>query len=502
MSGWKVQLAVYDISMGMASQMSMALLGEQIEAIYHTGIIVYGKEFFFGGGIQQCPHEQFVSAHGGIRPIQMLDLGTTDVPEDVFQDFLREISPRFTMATYDLIKNNCNNFTDACSDFLLGKGIPQHIVGLPERVFSTPLGQMLRPMIENMQNSINTPGGGMTLDPFANSGATIPPSVPAASAAPAPAPSPPPVPAGWVTSPAAAPGPAPASSQQPATSAPEASGATFSGPPSTPTLDKYSKPLLSADRNGVKSIVDGLKKKVEHVDGLSLSEAQLQVLDGIADATTAKTAVPEGTAALLTLLMSEGPATLHFSTLCVLRVAVLPPMEGIASDMETVLRLLLTKLREDTITSLAAVVMGLCVLTNLFATEAGLSFLLTPDVLEGCLDLALQKLHHERTDVRLLACTVLHNYALHLPPTEDNTSAPDQATQILLGVVEGLENEIDEQSCLRRCLSVGHLIKKYGTSMAGLIVELEFDAPLRDISSAQRFGEETRAVAAEIISLV
>jgi len=171
MSSWKVELAVYDISMGMASQMSMAILGQQIEAIYHTGIIVYGKEFFFGGGIQQCAHEQFVSQHGGIRPIQIMELGHTDIPEEVFQDFLRELSPRFTMATYDLIKNNCNNFSDACADFLLGKGIPEHIVGLPERVFSTPMGQMLKPMIEGMQNSINNPE--QRIDALQTMGATL-----------------------------------------------------------------------------------------------------------------------------------------------------------------------------------------------------------------------------------------------------------------------------------------------------------------------------------------
>ena len=35
--------------------------------------------------------------------------------------------------------------------FLLGKGIPDHIVNLPKIVFSTPGGAMLRPMVEGMQ---------------------------------------------------------------------------------------------------------------------------------------------------------------------------------------------------------------------------------------------------------------------------------------------------------------------------------------------------------------
>lgn len=46
-----VQLFVYDISGGMAKQFSRQLIGQQVDGIWHTGIVVYGKEFYFGGGI-------------------------------------------------------------------------------------------------------------------------------------------------------------------------------------------------------------------------------------------------------------------------------------------------------------------------------------------------------------------------------------------------------------------------------------------------------------------
>lgn len=42
----------------------------------------------------------------------------------MFEDFNREITPRFTAQTYDLMKHNCNNYTDESAKFLLGKGIP------------------------------------------------------------------------------------------------------------------------------------------------------------------------------------------------------------------------------------------------------------------------------------------------------------------------------------------------------------------------------------------
>ena len=46
-----VKLNVYDMSQGMARQMSMQMVGKQIDGIWHTGIVIYNKEFYFGGGI-------------------------------------------------------------------------------------------------------------------------------------------------------------------------------------------------------------------------------------------------------------------------------------------------------------------------------------------------------------------------------------------------------------------------------------------------------------------
>ncbi|GAB9474375.1 Peptidase [Globisporangium polare] len=152
-----VSLRVYDLSRGMARQLSPALLGKQIDGIWHTGLLVYGKEYFFGGGIQVMAPELVVARYG-MQPVQVIPLGTTSVPIERFEDFLRQISPRFTAATYDLLNNNCNNFSNELALFLLGVGIPQHILDLPNEALSTPLGAMLRPMIENMQREMNATG--------------------------------------------------------------------------------------------------------------------------------------------------------------------------------------------------------------------------------------------------------------------------------------------------------------------------------------------------------
>jgi ankyrin repeat protein len=81
------------------------------------------------------------------RPTKSLDLGFTELPEEIFMEFLREVSPRFTQETYNVLNHNCNNFTNECAQFLLGEGIPKDIVDLPMQFMNTPIGKMLSPML-------------------------------------------------------------------------------------------------------------------------------------------------------------------------------------------------------------------------------------------------------------------------------------------------------------------------------------------------------------------
>lgn len=39
----KVVLGVYDITQGMAKGMSMMIIGQQVDAVYHSSLMVYGK---------------------------------------------------------------------------------------------------------------------------------------------------------------------------------------------------------------------------------------------------------------------------------------------------------------------------------------------------------------------------------------------------------------------------------------------------------------------------
>ena len=43
-----------------------------------------------------------------------------------------------------------SNLLDQVCNFLVGKGVPEHISGLPAEFLETQLGKALKPMIENM----------------------------------------------------------------------------------------------------------------------------------------------------------------------------------------------------------------------------------------------------------------------------------------------------------------------------------------------------------------
>jgi thioredoxin len=161
------------------------LTGKQFDLIPHTGIEVYGVEYFFGGGVQALPPAT-VEATFGMKPCEVLPLGSTALPKEVFEDFLKEIAPRFTSETYNLFTHNCNNFSNELAQFLLGEGIPSRIVDMPQvsaspaprlpalvdraprpssygraamfpqEFLDTPMGASLRPMFEQQSQTMNT----------------------------------------------------------------------------------------------------------------------------------------------------------------------------------------------------------------------------------------------------------------------------------------------------------------------------------------------------------
>lgn len=137
---WPVELYIYDLSGGLAHQFSGSLLGRQLDAVYHTSIVVHGKEHFFGHGIS-------VTAPGGShhgRPMETIVLGTTEIDQETWQALLDDLRQRFTPAAYSLMTFNCNTFSNECANILVGADIPTHILSLPTD-FQSALSGLIGP---------------------------------------------------------------------------------------------------------------------------------------------------------------------------------------------------------------------------------------------------------------------------------------------------------------------------------------------------------------------
>ena len=136
---YKVELWLYDLSKGVSKHLSELIFQKHFEGIWHSSIVVYGKEHYIAGDI--VIGEPGKSHYGKVS--RTMELGYTDIPEVIFHQFIATIVDDHTEENYDLMKNNCNHFSDKCSQFLLEKGIPVGVRDLPSDIMKTPVGKIV-----------------------------------------------------------------------------------------------------------------------------------------------------------------------------------------------------------------------------------------------------------------------------------------------------------------------------------------------------------------------
>ncbi|CAE7195712.1 desi1 [Symbiodinium pilosum] len=121
-----VELVLYDLSQGVAQWIPGSLLGgHKLDGVWHSGLRVFGKEFWFGGVILESKYEDVPF---GV-PKQVIRLGTTlrtyeDMVEFLKEDIYVDYNPR----SYDVLRRNCNHFANELAQFLLhGKQLPDEV---------------------------------------------------------------------------------------------------------------------------------------------------------------------------------------------------------------------------------------------------------------------------------------------------------------------------------------------------------------------------------------
>lgn len=151
-----VELSMYDLSGGIAKLVPSALLsGHKFEGVWHTGIRVFGKEIWFGGYIFES---QFDESPFGV-PARVLRLGQTARTYQELMEFVKdELAKAFNCASYDVLRRNCNHFSNEVSKFLLrGHEIPTEVIMQPQWAENMALVKILRPAINTWLGGFNCP---------------------------------------------------------------------------------------------------------------------------------------------------------------------------------------------------------------------------------------------------------------------------------------------------------------------------------------------------------
>jgi hypothetical protein len=428
----EVHLAIYDLSNGMARALSAQFLGpnHSLDMIPHTALLCFGKEYFFGGGIQAVDPHVFRSTRG-IQPCQIKKLGVTHITQAEFEAWCQNTGHfKFNATSYDLMHRNCNNFSNeaALEALKLPRGVPDWILHVPQIFLSSPMGQMIRPMLEQMQITQNAPIQASSSSSFSVGGSS---SFPPPHAAVNP----------WANNTVTNP-----------TSTISSPSLPLPKSPSTPSvLHKFTKPMTSNDTQSISLCIRKLSPRLI-ADNPSLDEAALeQVEKALKDKTTSlSTEVIASTVSALWNLLEEDTksANTSFALLLLRLIALKYPSES-EECMDWLFKVMI---HEDTWKTPMARSLAWCVASNYLAANNCI-----PKNTAAIVDAAIGDWRHETVQVRQAASTYLYNYALSNNQRTDEV-AEDSVVSILCSAMENLTEEQDPTTRLRQLVLCGRLV--------------------------------------------
>ena len=500
--GEEVTLVVYDLSRGMARSLSGQFLGpsHQIDIIPHTALVVFGKEYYFGQGIN-CEDPIVFRSSRQMSPIQSISLGRTEKTKYEFDSWC-QLSTKYTPTSYDLLQNNCNNFSNDAALYGLGltQGVPSWILQVPQTFLSSPMGQLLRPMLEQMQltNSSNN----TSTNPWNTSPVQ---STPTATAGNNP----------WATM----------NNNDNETSDTVTAGhdvvhtSTEKKTPSliaveTPILDSLCHPLLSKDVNTVNICISKLVKS-KCLEQSSQIQTKLQRLGQDLMSSEKSTFAQQDLEFIhqfLDIITQCGTKTDLTFALMIIRLVVIRYNDDqqIRSTISTkVGQLIISSSQKQTesknhhhmnVPSVRS--MAWCVLSNYIGTSTTDTFCkIENKFLTNLTEVALQDLSMERVEIRQSTAAFLYNLILLYYPTakcEDELN--DGAVNLLCGSLEDIDTEADETVKLRRLLVCGKILKNQ-TASRTLLIDLEYKKVLQTLAENDA-SNKIQQLAAELITLL
>jgi hypothetical protein len=135
----EVELHVYELSHGLLKKYSRDLVGIETPGVYHSGIVCYGLEFYFEGGIA-------VAAAGRTRFGNKYKKHRLGVTKRTVSEFWRWIALREAHVNqihdYHPTMHNCHHFSIDALHYLIDEdaSIPHYLLDTVHQLTKTPLG--------------------------------------------------------------------------------------------------------------------------------------------------------------------------------------------------------------------------------------------------------------------------------------------------------------------------------------------------------------------------
>ena len=430
------------------------------------------------------------------------------------------------MESYDLLHRNCNNFSHeaAVEGLRLGSGVPQWILEVPRKFLSSPMGMVLRPMLEQMQLTNNAPtniGGGGSMGMPSSFSSNVAPSPSLTSSASVAAANP------WANIP----------SDVPSMSTPAHNNQTTPDSKTniiTPLLDKQTGPLLSTETGVVHACVSRLVPATtpSPTDPNNSQQQQRDLLSKLSIAANASWTTSEINSVHRHLCSFIANGTNVSFALMLLRLVVLrqpSSSDDEILDNESSIKLVSSLLLDDDkATNLATRSMAWCVLSNAAGSTNPPPCLSpsgnnTHETLLPLIDAALSDCNPpSSTDVSTLqsnislrqsASAFLYNVSRSLAGSNSaNNNAGDnsgneelsEATMaILIGCLENIGEEKDAMTLTRRCMCLGQLLKarKYWRTAVELVRDLGLVDEVNAVCGGAN-GGEVDGLAKEVVLLL
>lgn len=116
---------------GLTPTCSMALKKRQ-DGIFHAGVMVHGKEFWFDQQVESLDLADLTFATG-FEPKHVYDMGVTDLQlGDVEELVYGSMADDYNWDSYNWVSNNCHHFANEVCMRLTGRGVPQWCLDLGE----------------------------------------------------------------------------------------------------------------------------------------------------------------------------------------------------------------------------------------------------------------------------------------------------------------------------------------------------------------------------------